>query len=140
MDGQLCWVISSEKYIKASLANVEQKLQESGQRLPSRCYTPFSHGYRAETDESGELKADGVQYYQELVGILRWAIELGRIDILTEVSMLSTYLAMPREGHLQQALHVFGYLKNNQKRSLAMDPRSPNISENRFVEHDWYDF
>lgn len=60
IDGQLCWVISSEKYFKASIIYVEQKLEASGQRLPPRCYTPFSSGYQAEIDESGELKADGV--------------------------------------------------------------------------------
>ena len=27
-----------------------------------------------------------------LIGIMRWMVELGRIDIATEVSMLSSYL------------------------------------------------
>jgi hypothetical protein len=66
-------------------------------------------------ETSAELKADGVQYFQELIGVLRWAVEIGRVDILLEVSLLSTYLAMPREGHLEQALHIFGYLKIHPK-------------------------
>jgi hypothetical protein len=37
---------------------------------------------------------------------MRWMVELGRIDIATEVSMLSSYLACPCEGHLENALHV----------------------------------
>jgi hypothetical protein len=41
---------------------------------------------------------------------MRWMVELGRIDIATEVSMLSSYLACPRKGHLENALHVMGYL------------------------------
>jgi hypothetical protein len=41
--------------------------------------------YHLELDTSAELKADGVQYYQELIGILRWAVELaGRVNILLE--------------------------------------------------------
>ena len=42
--------------------------------------------------------------YQNLIGVLRWLIELGRIDVLLEVSLLSQYLAAPRIGHLQQLL------------------------------------
>jgi hypothetical protein len=38
-------------------------------------------------------------------------VELGRIEIATEYSMLSSYLACPHEGHLENALHVMGYLR-----------------------------
>ena len=38
--------------------------------------------------------------FQQLIGVLRWSIELGRIDIMTEVSCLSQHLFSPREGHL----------------------------------------
>ena len=50
------------------------------------------------------IKSDGVQYYQELFGILRWAVELlGRVDIpLVETALMSTYLALPRVVHLSQ--------------------------------------
>lgn len=75
-----------------------------------------------------------------MIGVLRWSIELGRIDIATEVSMLSTHLAMPREGHLQQVYHIFGYLKAKPKKTLAFDPQHPNIDETRFVKYDWHDF
>jgi hypothetical protein len=71
---------------------------------------------------------------------LRWAVELGRIDIHMEVSMLSTYLALPRTGHLEQVYHVFGYLKQKPSRQLAFDPRHPDIDERRFVQHDWQEF
>jgi hypothetical protein len=35
---------------------------------------------------------------------------IGRINIATEVSLLSLHLLYPREGHLDAALHVMGYL------------------------------
>lgn len=38
--------------------------------------------------------------YQQLIGILRWAVKVGRINILTKVSCLSQNLAEPRDGHL----------------------------------------
>jgi hypothetical protein len=138
--GVECWTMTSEQYIKAAIANVEAKLDKTGQRLPTRCTTPLQSGYRPELDVSAELKIDGIRYYQELIGVLRWSIELGRIDIATEVSMLSTHLAMPREGHLQQAYHVFAYLKAKPKKTLAFDPQHPDIDEARFVKCDWHDF
>ena len=63
---------------------------------------------------SNELEPEEIEYFQELIGILRWATELGRVNILTEVAMLSAYQANPREGHLQQLLHLFAYMKRNQ--------------------------
>jgi hypothetical protein len=140
VDGHMCWTMSPEKYVRAAVANVEENMAKSGRRLPGKCVTPFSCSYEPWMETSAELKADGVQYFQELIGVLRWAVEIGRVDILLEVSLLSTYLAMPREGHLEQALHIFGYLKTHYKRKLAFDPEHPNISEDRFRKCDWSEF
>jgi hypothetical protein len=82
----------------------------------------------------------GVKYYQELIGVLRWAVEIGRLDILLEVSLLSSHLALPRTGHLEQVYHIFGYLKQSPRRRLYMDPDYPAIHEDRFTKHDWTDF
>ena len=90
---------------------------------------------------SAEIEGTDHTYFQELIGILRWAIELGRIDIMIEVSMLSTHLAMPRSGHLEQAIHIFAYLKVNTKKTLALDPQHPVYDENQFsLVADWHDF
>jgi hypothetical protein len=140
VDGKVCWTMSPEQYVKSAVANVEENLAKAGKRLPGKCLTPFSCTYEPWLEASAELKADGLQYYQELIGVLRWAVEIGRLDILLEVSLLSTYLAVPREGHLEQALHIFGYLKLNPKRKLAFDPTHPNLDERRFVKCDWSEF
>ena len=42
-----------------------------------------------------ELEEDEASYYHSLIGVLRWIVELGRVDINTEVSMLSSHLALP---------------------------------------------
>ena len=56
--------------------------------------------------------------YQEIVGVLRWAVDMGRVDILLETALMSTYLDLPRRRHLKQIFHVFGYLKVNLKITL----------------------
>lgn len=140
VDGFECWTMSAEKYVLASVKNVEEVLAKKGLRLPTKCYTPLASDYRPEFDASPELKSDGIQVYQELIGVLRWAVELGRVDILLETALMSTYMAMPREGHLQQIYRIFGYLKSHPKRKLAFDPQHPRISELRFKQYDWHDF
>jgi hypothetical protein len=139
-NGKWCWTMSPEQYVKSAVANVEERLAKSGRRLPGKCITPFSCNYAPWMETTAELKADGVQHYQELIGVLRWAVEIGRVDILLETSLLSTHLAMPREGHLEQAFHIFGYLKMHPKRKLGFDPSHPDIPENRFRKCDWSEF
>ena len=76
-------------------------------------------------------------YYQTLIGVLRWMVELGRVDITTEVSMVSSCLALPREGHLQALFHLFRYLELKHNALLAFDPSEPDFDMNNFVREDW---
>ena len=131
-NGVQAWCMTLDKYIKASIENVELELSRVNQRLPSRCKTPMAAGYRPKRDVSVELTSAGVQRYQELIGVLRWAAELGRVEILLETAMLSTYMALPRKGHLEQVYHVFGYLKTHYKGRLFFDPRHADIDERAF--------
>ena len=63
--------MSTENYCKDSILNVEQKLNEEGKRLTTKCKTPLKSGYCPELEVSQKLKADRVQYYMELIGVLR---------------------------------------------------------------------
>ena len=140
VDGVECWGLSSDKYVQAAVKNVEQTLLKQSLRLPSKCVTPLKSGYKPELDATPELKSDGVQFYQELIGSLRWAIEIGRIDVLYEVALMSTYSAMPRRGHLEQVLHIFGYLKINRKFRILLDSSTPQLNPNIFKTYDWEAF
>ena len=140
VDGNEWWFMSSEKYVKSTIQNIEESLQKTGQRLTSKCKTPLAYRYRPELDVTPELKADGLQRYQELIGILYWAVKLGRVDILMETSMMSTHLAMPRRGHLEQVQHIFGYLKEWPKGKLFFDPQHPELDKRSFTTYNWYDF
>ena len=96
----------------------------------------MAQGYQPELDMSPELDENGITSFQELIGILRWAVEIGRVDILTELSMLSTYQACPRQGHMEQIHHIFSYLKNKPKLTLYFDPSEPNIDPIWFQSGD----
>ena len=70
-DGVECWTMSSKKYRKAAVQNVESTLDAHGRRLPSKCRDPLKSVYHPELDTTPELKADGVHQYQDLIGVLR---------------------------------------------------------------------
>jgi hypothetical protein len=110
------------------------------QQLPKKTATPLSTGYRPELGMSKTLNPDCLNYYQGLVGILRWICELGRLDILMPLSMMSRYLVSAREGHLEQLFHVFGYLKEHDKSTIVFDDTLPEFDESRFRVCDWAEY
>jgi hypothetical protein len=100
--------------------------------------TPFMSKYRPELDVTPELGSEQATYFQSVIGVLRWAVEIGtKVDILAEVSMLSSCLAMPQEWHMEAAFHIFAYLKNRHNTRMVFDPTYPDIDMSRFKEVDW---
>jgi hypothetical protein len=123
------WSMSSDAYLKRAVKEVEMKLAEINRKLPSRASTPMSSGYRPELDVTPELGPEQHNYYQGLIGVLRWAVELGRVDINPDVSKLSHYLAAPRAGHLEQVFHIFAYIKEHPRSKLVFDDSHPDAAE-----------
>ena len=132
LNGRNIWTLTSRDYVKAIIANLENRLAKRGQKLPNKAITPMIQEYKPELDTSEELYNDDITMYQELIGELRWAIEIGRVDILHEVSLLSAYQASPRTGHLEQLIHIFAFLKKKPKLTLYFDPTEPQIDPNTF--------
>ena len=138
-NGTNAWSLSSSQYVLNAVNNVEAYLKKQGKTLPKRANAPFSSSYRPELDTSHELQATEASYYQSLIGVLRWITELGRIDITCEVSLMASCMALPRQGHLDQLYHIFGYLKNKHNTELVLDPSTPDINESLFEKQDWKD-
>ena len=136
-NGARAFTFSSSKYVQGAVSNVEEYLKSREAKLPSRASTPLGIGYRPELDTSDELGDEDAAYYQSLIGILRWMVELGRIDITCEVSMMASHMALPREGHLSQLFHMFAYLKKCHNSELVFDPSDRDIDYNEFVHQDW---
>eukprot|EP00957_Ditylum_brightwellii_P137244 10463923-Ditylum_brightwellii.AAC.1 len=70
--------------------------------MPVKAETPIRASYRPELDITPALSPVDSVYYQSLIGILWWMVKLGRIDICLEVSIMSSHLAMPKEGHMAE--------------------------------------
>ena len=81
LNGRRVWTMSSTDYIKSAVENIETQLKKRGDKLPARAVTPMAQGYQPEMDSSPELDTDGITTYQEMIGVLRWAVEIGRVDV-----------------------------------------------------------
>ena len=136
-NGVWAWSFSSSQYVQSAVKNVEEYLrrpENSHLKIPSKAETPVTTSYRPELDVSPELMP---RDYQSLIGILQWIVELGTIDICLEVSMMSSHLAMPMKGHLDQALHIFAYLCKYHNTELVYDPSGPVVEYDVFKRRDW---
>ena len=51
--------MSVEKYVRATVKNVEKNIAKSNQGLPTLCKTPIVSGYWPEIDTSPKIKAGG---------------------------------------------------------------------------------
>jgi hypothetical protein len=138
--GKVRWALASTKYTKRAIADLEVELYVIGKRLPTKVTTPMATGYRPELDQSPKLIPERQNYFQGLIGVLRWICELGRVDILMPVSMLSRYLVSAREGHMDQVFHTFAYLKRYETSTMVFDDTEPEFDERRFKECDWSEY
>ncbi len=110
-NGVMPWGLSPSKYVIQAVKNYQLHWTEklNGKySIPARADNPFPVDYDPSTDLSDILDPECSSFYQQLTGVMRWMVELERIDIETKVSMLSSYLACPRKGHLENALLVMG--------------------------------
>jgi Reverse transcriptase (RNA-dependent DNA polymerase) len=137
-DGDECWCMGSEQYVTEAICNVTSWLEQRGLMLKTKVSAVLPSNYLPELDTTPLCNDEDHNYFQQQIGVLRWAVELGRIDICTEVSMLAAYCAAPREGHLSAVMHVFAYLKAHTRSKVVLDPS--------YVDHvdqeqpDWTDF
>ena len=86
-----------------------------------------------------ELGPEFFYQYLQLVGILRWDIELGRIVIFHETLLVPQYQAIPRIGHLEVIYLIFAYLKSHMKMErIVSDVMCPNVDLSVFNNNaDW---
>ena len=125
------WSMSGKDYLKNAINVAKEMASIDGLTFSSgkKAERPMGKDYRPEIDVSPPLEPNKAQQYQQLIGMLRWAVELGRVDILFEVSLLSSHLALPREGHLDAAYGIFGYLAKHLESNLVFDDKQ--------VDTDW---
>ena len=133
--------MSAREYVQEAVRIVKDLLAKEGKTLKTNhVSTPFPTSYRPKLDTTPELGPELASCYSQLIGMLRWAIELSRIDICYEVSVLSQHLALPRQGHLEMVYHVFAYLNKHENSKFVFDPTTVELANpNVFKKVDWSD-
>ena len=64
-------------------------------------------------------------------------VQLGRVDIYTENSMISYHLALLRRGHLESLFNIISYLNTHQNSEILFDPTAPDFEMADFQREDW---
>ena len=101
--------------MQEAVSNSEAYLHDhfGSRKFATKVINPFESEYDTLMDSSADLGPILLNYYQTQIGVLRWMVELWRIDIITEVSMSASQLALPREGQLKAVFQIFGYMKGH---------------------------
>ena len=84
-NGVEAWDNNASKYVHEAVSNSEADLHEyfGGQNLAKKIINPFESEYNPLMDSSDKLVPIFLKYYQTHIGVLRWIVELGRIEIIT---------------------------------------------------------
>ena len=99
------YVEHAEKNVKLLLRKGRIWINSVGEDAISEYNLPIRDGHEREMDEmdisveldtSDECDDDGSSRISQLIGVLRWAVELGMIHIHPEVTLLSPQLALPQ--------------------------------------------
>ena len=121
-------VMSPVKYIQEAVGNCAVHLAFNYNdrfRLPQEAENPFKMGYDPELDTSPHLDPDAASCHLTIIGILRWMIKLKRIDIMTEVSLLSPCVALIRERYLDAEVFVIAHVGQRCNSRLVYNPLYP---------------
>jgi hypothetical protein len=133
------WALSSAQYVKEAIRNIETYLCQHNRTL-RKASQPYPSSYHPELDITPLLDEEGINFYQSQLSILRWMVELGRLDIYINVSLLSSYLTQPRQGHLEAIYHIYGYLKAHNKSTMVFDDDYLPWKSVDFPAYNWTDF
>ena len=129
--------MSSDSYVKASIKTVGLWLIEEYKQLTLVAKTPLTSGYQPDLDVLDILGPESANWFQNIIGILNWIVDVGRVDINNSVEQLSNSLANARAVHLWAALHVFSYLNHYDRYKLFFCPSMSQDSGNFNEGKNW---
>jgi hypothetical protein len=122
------------KYIEKMVATYERMY---GKKPSMKASSPLERNDHPELDDSPIVDDDGIRQYQSLIGILQWAITLGRFDIATAVMTMSGFRVAPREQHLERVKRICGYLYKMRNGYIRIRTDEPDFSDLPFKDYEW---
>ena len=59
---------------------------------------------------SPEIRPDAELWFQSIIDMFRWMVELGRMNIITKPLLLASHLVSPSDGQLEAAVPNFAFV------------------------------
>ena len=104
-NGILAWYMSAEEYLKKAIPEIERRFGNLTSLFgKSQLDTPEPTDFHPEIDQTDFLDEDNLWLYQSYIGILRWATELGRVELTHTAATMAKFSTAPRQGHLRALL------------------------------------
>ena len=129
--------MTSDKYREKILDAYFRMFGEHPSSSPTRNHSPLVAGDHPELDYSELLDNQGISNYQSLIGMLQWAVTIGRFDIQVAVTTMSSFRAYPRVGHLERVKRIFAYLKQFDQAAIRFRTHLPDYSMLPVQAYDW---
>lgn len=135
------WFMSAKLYLKNALQEIKNKWGNLNKLFPLQMLdTPMSTDYHPEIDDSRPLDDEDIQLYQSCIGMLRWSVELGRIDLAKVSGTMARFSALPRENHMITLLNIFSYCKKHLSPRIFFDHYKKDFDHIEWVSREWKDF
>jgi hypothetical protein len=107
-DGTRAWYMLARFYLQQAVIEVERQFDNLLKIFkPSTLDVPIQPGSHPELDNTQFLEDDNVQLYQSYIGVLRWVVELGHVDLAHVAGAMARFSASPCKGHLWTVLRIF---------------------------------
>ena len=105
-DGKKTFTIGSKTYVRRILTQFELVMGYK----PKQVKTPLDPKDHPELDKSPFINEKAKKIYWSLMGMLQWAVTIGRMDIHVAVMTMGRFRMEPRKGHLERVARIFGFL------------------------------
>ena len=103
---------SSSQHVQATVKDVEFYCSRCNLGLPIKAKFPYPSNFRLEADLTPEITPTKVFHFPSLFGVLRWVVELGRLDLAMMAPEMDSIMSLSHEGRLNALFQMFSFLKS----------------------------
>ena len=105
-----------------------------GEQPARKINAPLDPKDHPELDDTDLLDEVGTHLYWKLLGMLQWAVTLGRIDIISAVMTMGGFRCQPRIGHMNRLKRILEFLK--QYKSCSIKFRTEELDYSKYKSKD----
>ena len=98
---------------------------------------PLGTNDHPELDVTAFCNKDETEIFQSLIGSIQWALSIGRMDVQTAVTTISSFQEQPGVGHLERLKCMVGFLASFPDYKIHFCTNEPDFKDVPPIpEHD----